>query len=58
MSREETPADSTQSDLAVPKEMWEAPDIRSLEAPEVNGGAFSGITEAYHVGLSSVGTLS
>ena len=39
------------------KEPWEAPDVRSLEAPEVNSGTIS-LPETMHVGTSTIGSLS
>lgn len=43
-------------DGARPKEPWQAPEVRSLDAPEVEGGAYVFSPEGYHFATSQRGT--
>lgn len=40
------------------KEAWEPPEVRSLDAPDIEGGTVVFSSEAYHFGGSAQGTLS
>lgn len=40
-----------------PKAAWEAPDICSLDAPEINGGDSPAEPEGNHLGISTFGTV-
>ena len=48
---------STDAEPADPKAVWEAPDVRSLEAPDVEGGV-GGVPEAFHMTTSENGAVS